>query len=901
MRAAVLLVRTVLSWFPERFRQEFARDMEQDFEDRWQETRRGQRPRLLLRTIGNLALGAAAEHRRSSFEGSVSGAVGQTRQEGSVMEHVLRDLRHAARSLRGQPALTAFLVVTVALGIGATTAVFSVVKAVLLEPLQLPESGRLLAVWGRFDPESGFNFPRFVLSAPEFLDYRHENHTLSDVAAWENGTVTVGGPGTEPERVPVARVSGNFFTLLRVSPARGRTFTKEEDLPNGQKVALLSDGYWRSRFGGDTAIVGKTVPFNGESTLIVGVMPSGFTYPGSATRIWLPLRIDPASPGNRKAHSLRAIGRLADGASIEQARADLATIMASWKARYPDVHTGHYLFVRPLLDDTVGTIRPALTALLAATGFVVLIVCANLAGVLMSRGEGRTREMSIRAALGAGRGELIRLTLAEALILAIVGGALGMGIAWAGVRGLLAVDPSSVPRSTEVTVDGRVLAFGFALAMVTAALSGLLPALRGAAAATRGTLRESSHATTASGGRQRVRRALVAIEVAMGVVLVLGAGLTLRGFGRLLSIDPGFQPAGLITASVAPPEKDYEAPAQVEAFYMSVLDRLRAIPGVAAVSASSEVPLLNDAGVWDFEIEGRPKPKPGETAWNAAAVIARADLARTLELPVKRGRFLQASDDMHAMMTGVISESMAEKFFHGEDPIGHRIRVAGVTSKDAWMTIVGIVGDLRDISLDEPVRPTYYMAQSQVPKMGEGPSRQMSILMRVTGPPDAAIAALRSVVHDVDPRLPLFDVATMDSVLDSSVARPRFTTTLLIAFAVIGVLLGASGIYGVLAYTVATRTSEIGIRRALGAPASRIVREILRGGLAPVAAGLIAGVVVSFWTSRALETQLFGVSATDPVTYVAAIVTTLAIALLSCAIPARRALRVSPMGALRAQ
>jgi predicted permease len=901
VRAAGFVIRVVLSWFPDRFRREFARAMEQDFEDRWHDTSRLRRPLLLLRTAGNLAVSAAAERRRSSFAGSASAMVGQSRREGRVMEHILRDLKHAARSLRRQPVLAGFLVFTVALGIGATTAVFSVVKAVLLEPLRLPDSGHLVAVWGRFDPESGFNYPRFVLSAPEVFDYQRETHALSDVAAWESGTVTVGGPGAEPERVQVARVTGNFFSVLRVSPASGRTFTREEDLPAGQKVALLSDGYWRSRFGGDSAIIGKPVVLNGESTLIVGVMPAGFTYPGTATRIWLPLGMDPNSPGNRKSHSLRAIGRLADGTSIDQARAEMTTIMAGWKARYPDVHTGHYLFLRPLLEDTVGGIKPALTALLAATGFVVLIVCANLAGVLMSRGEGRTREMSIRAALGAGRGELIRLTLAEAFLLALVGGALGLGFAWGGVRGLLAVDPSSVPRSAEVTVDGRVLAFSFLLAMATAALSGLLPAFRGAAAASRGTLRESSHATTASGGRQRVRRALVAIEVAMGVVLVLGAGLTLRGFGRLLSTDPGFQPAGLITASVAPPEKDYEAPAQVEAFYSSVLERLRALPDVAAASASSEVPFLESAGVWDFEIEGQPKPRPGEMAWNAAAVIARPDLPRTLGLPVTRGRFLQASDDLNGPMAAVISESMADKFFHGQDPIGRRIRVAGTTASDAWMTIVGIVGDLRDISLDEPVRPTYYIAQSQVPRMGEGPSRQMAILMRVTGSPDAAMAALRSIVHDADPRLPLFDVASMDSVIDSSVARPRFTTTLLLAFAAIGVLLGASGIYGVVAYTVATRTSEIGIRRALGAPASRIVREVLRGGLAPVGAGLIAGLVLSFWTSRALETQLFGVSATDPLTYGAAIATTLAIALLSCAIPTARALRVSPVNALRDQ
>jgi putative ABC transport system permease protein len=899
--AALLIVGAGLRLFPHAFHREYARDMLADFDDRWREMRGARRIGLLVRTVFDVVASAISEHRRSSFNGSTNARAGRHAGEGSVMRQIARDLRHASRSLRAQPALSAFLALTVALGIGATTAVFSVVNAVLLQPLNLPDSGRLIAIWGRFDPESGFNYPRFPLSAPEFVDYRNESRALGDVAAWESTTVTVGGPGSEPARVRAARVSGNFFSLLRVSPASGRTFSTSEDRPGASTVALLSNGYWRSRFGGDTAVVGKTILMNGESVTIVGVMPSGFAYPGTATQIWLPLGIDPASSGNRKSHSLRAIGRLADGVSVEQAGAELRTIMAAWKARYPDIHTGHYLFIRPLLEDTVGTIRPALTALLIATVFVVLIVCANLAGVLMSRGEGRTREMSIRAALGASRAELVRLTLAEASILALIGGMLGVGFAWSGVRGLLALDPSSVPRSAEVTVDARVLAFGFVVAVATAALSGILPAMRGAAAATRGSLRESSHATTASGGRQRVRRTLVAMEVALGVVLVLGAGLTLRGFARLLSTDPGFEPAGLVTASVAPPERDYQAPEQVEAFYDAILNHLRAVPGVEAASASSDVPLLNDAGVWDFEIDGRPRPRPGEMAWNAAAVIARADLPRALGFPVKRGRFLQSTDNVHTMMVTAISESMAEKFFHGEDPVGRRIRVAGVTSPEAWMTIVGIVGDIRDVSLDAAARPTYYIAQPQVPKMGEGPSRQMSILMRISGSPDSAIAALRSAVHDVDPRLPLFDVEAMDSVLDRSVARPRFTTTLLLAFAVVGLLLGASGVYGVLAYSVATRTSEIGIRRALGAPASLIIRDILRGGLAPVAAGLASGIVVSFWTSRALATELFGVSSTDPATYLAATAIVLGIALLSCAVPARRALHISPLAALRTE
>jgi predicted permease len=366
----------------------------------------------------------------------------------------------------------------------------------------------------------------------------------------------------------------------------------------------------------------------------------------------------------------------------------------------------------------------------------------------------------------------------------------------------------------------------------------VLPALRGAAAAARGTLRESSHATTAAGGRQRVRRALVAAEVALSVVLVLGAGVMLRGFNRLLATDPGFRPAGLVTASIALPSRDYPAAEQVEALYSSVLDRLRRAPGVAGASAASNVPLLNEAGVWDFEIEGRPAPPAGEMAWNAAAVIARRDYARTVGIPVERGRFFRSQDDARSMMVTVISDTMAKRFFPGRNPIGHRIRVKGVTAPAGWMTIVGVIGDVHDVGLEAAPRPTYYIAQPQVPSMGEGPYRQMAIVIRVSGSPDAAIAALRSVVHDLDPRLPLFDIESMDAVLDQSVARPRFTTTLLVVFAIVGILLGAGGIYGVLAYTVATRTPEIGIRRALGAPATRILSDVMRGGLWPVCLGL---------------------------------------------------------------
>jgi predicted permease len=696
-------------------------------------------------------------------------------------------------------------------------------------------------------------------------------------------------------------VSGNLFSLLRVAPIRGRTFTTEEDRPNDLRVVIVSYGYWQSHFGGDPSIVGRAVPMNGLPTTIVGIMPEGFSYPSVQTKLWFPLGIDPANPGNRKGHGLRAVGRLARGATLEQAHAETQTIMAAWKARYPDIHTGHYLFIRPLLQDVAGSVRPALVALLGATAFVLLIVCANVASLMMARGEARTREMAIRGALGAQRGRLVRLVLMESGVLALAGGALGVVLALFGVRVLLAIDPSSIPRATDVGVDARVLAFAAVISLASALIFGLVPAIRGAAPSLQGTLREASQSTTAGAGRQLARRALVAVEVALGVILVLGAGLMLRSFDRLLSVDPGFRPEGVLMASVSPPRATYKEDARVQTFYSTLLARIRAVPGVRAASVASGVPLWNNVGVWDFEIEGRPKPRPGEVAWNAGAVIASPGYFETLSIPLARGRAFTEQDDARAMTVGIINEAMAARFFNGEDPIGRRLRIAGVTAPDGWMTIVGIARDVHEETLDEPPRPTYYMVHSQVPRMDQGAYRSMSVLARIDGTVENATTALRGIVRDLDPGLPVFDVQTVDSIIDKSVARPRFTTLLLTLFASIGIVLGATGIYGVLAYTVTRRTQEIGIRRALGAPTRRLVRDVVKGGLQPVVVGLLVGIVASFWTTRLLTTQLFNVSATDPRTYLITVAAVLAVSVLASVIPARRALRVNPIVALRSE
>jgi putative ABC transport system permease protein len=895
-RAPLWLVRQALRFYPPQFHQRYAADMEQQFADMWQD-----RPSLVSRvvfltgTLANLTLSALAERRHTSFEGT------SPVKKGGLVFGWLQDVQYALRLLRRQPGFSLFVVLTMAIGIGANVAVFSVVDGVLLKPLPFADSERLVAIWGRFDPESGFNFPAFPLSNPEFVDYRAEARALEDVAAWTRLSVTVGGPGAEPERASAAAVSGNLFSLLRVAPALGRTFTREEDSPKGSPAAILSTGYWRSRFGGDPSIVGRTFLMNSKPVTIVGVMPESFSFPGPNTRIWVPLGIDAANPGNRKAHGIRAIGRLAPEASIESARAEMRTIMSGWKARYPDVHTGHYLFMRPMIDEVAGSIRPALLALLGATGFVLLIACANVTNLLLARGEARIREMAIRGALGARRGRLVRLTLLESSILSLMGGALGLAFAAAGVRLFLSLDASAVPRATDVGLDGRMLGFALLMTLASALLSGVVPALRGASPMLQGTLRDTSLNATAGTGRQFVRRSLVTIEVALCVVLVLGAALMLRSFSRLQSVDPGFRPSNVLMAAISLPRTAYADPAKVNAFYGSLMTRLRSAPGIRAASASSGVPLWDDAGVWDFEIEGRPSPRPGETAWNAAATVARDGFFETLGIPLARGRFFTAHDDERSMPVAVINETMARRFFPGEDPIGRRIRVKGVTNPRGWMTVVGIARDIHDEGLDTLPRPSYYLAQSQAALTIEDGYPSMFVLMRIDGSIDSARTALASAVRELDAGLPLFDVQTVDAVLDRSMSRPRFTTSLLAAFAAIGLLLGATGIYGVLAYTVTRSTQEIGIRRALGAPTAGLVAHIVRSGMQPVVAGLVLGIVVSFWSTKLLTTDLYGIASTDPSTYVLAVAGVVTVALLACLLPARRALRVSPLVALRSE
>jgi predicted permease len=897
-------LRALLRLYPRRYREAFAAEMAATFDEKLRKARAGGPAHvrtLWARTVVDLLRTALAERWHSSLDGGerLSDNVGTAgRLTGGFMHGIPQDLRLAVRGLRHHPAYALFVAATLALGIGATTAVFSVVDGVLLEPLPHPASERLVAIHGRFVPESGFDYPEFPLSLPEFVDYRDGLTTLDAAAAWQTFSMTVDGEAGEPERVAAAAVTPNLLPLLGGTPVIGRGFTDEEARPGGARLAVLSHVLWQSRYGGDPGVLGSLVRLNGTDVQVVGIAPPGFAFPGERTRLWLPLAIDPANPGNRQAHGTHAIGRLAPGATFAALEAETAVLMARWKAQYPDIHTGHFLFSRPLFDDVVGDSGEVLVPLLAATGCLLLIVCANVSSVALARGEARAREMAVRAALGASRSRLVRLTFIESVVLAAIGGAGGVGLAHVAVRALVALEESGVPRAAGVAVDLRVLAFAALASTVTAVLVAMMPAWRAAAARVDGALRADERTMSTGAGRLRFRRLLVAAEVALTVVLVVGAGLMFRSLARLVSVDPGFDSTQVLLGSVSLPAAAYPEAGHVHGFYDELLSRLGALPGVDAATLGTFVPFHADNGVWDFEIDGRPEPGAGQPAWNAAVGALRPGLFEALRVPLIRGRTFTDDDRAGAEPVTVVTESFAGKFFAGEDPIGRRIRVAASTVRP-WMTIVGVVGDMRHEGLDVRPRPMYFFSHAQAHESASFLARSSTLVIRTHRAPSSMAAAVRAVLGGLDRTLPLYAVQSMDEAIGGSLAQRRFATTLFGIFAAVGLVLGATGIYGVLAYTVAQRTHEIGIRRALGAPAGRVALHALRQSLWPVAGGLVAGLGAAAYASRWVETQLFEVAPTDALTYLLVAAGVLAVACAACIAPVRRALRITPLTALR--
>jgi predicted permease len=799
---------------------------------------------------------------------------------------MLHELRHAFRALMRSPAFTVPAVLCLALAIGANTAIFTVVDAVLLRPLPFPEPERLVGVWerARRRPE-GFN----VVAPANFLDWQRQSRAVATMGAiWER-RLAVTGLG-EAVEVPAQSVSASLFPTLGVSPVLGRTFTREEDAPNGPAAVVLSHGFWRSRLGGDRNAVGRTIVVDGEPRRVVGVMPAGFGVPGgAAAELWLPIAFDPATDyrveGGRY---LRVVGRLAPGATIESAAAELRAIARRLADAHPVYNAQWSAVVVGLHTHLVRGARRPLLVLAGVVAFVLLIACANVANLALARAAERRREVAVRAALGASRWQVVRGQLAESLLVSCMGGGLGLLVALWGTQALVAAAPSNLPRAAEVGIDGRTLAFTAILSLLTGVVFGLVPALEATRADLQSTLREGGRGAS----RGRARGALVVAQVALSLVLLVGAGLMIRSFARLNRVDPGFDAGHVFTAKIGLPGSRYGEPAQEAAFARALMERVRAVPGVQAASLTMYLPFDCPCSRDSYWIAGRPVPRP-EDQTGMSVLAVDPDYFRTLGIPVLRGRPFTDADGPSSPRVVVISQSLAQAAFPNEDPIGRHLQMNWGDTLDA--EIVAVVGDVRAYGLDSmPDQTTYWpLAQFQV--------GGFALVARAAGDPMALARPIADQLHALDADLPLADPRPLDSYLGASVATRRFIMLLLGSFAAVAVALAAIGIGGVIGNTVARRTREIGVRLALGAQPADVLRMVLRQGMALTAAGIGAGLVGAFALTRVLRSLLYGTSPTDALTYGAVALLLGVVAFVAAWLPARGATRVDPIVALQSE
>ena len=814
------------------------------------------------------------------------------------MDFFRTDLRYAARKLVRAPGFTAIAVLTLMLGIGATTAIFSVVNGVVLRPLAFHEPERLVSLTtGRRETRNTGG----ALSAPDFLDYRSGTRSFAGVAAMNTHTTTITG-GTDPEQLRAVRVSPNFWQVLGVAPALGRGFTADEARPGAPRVVVLGDALWRRRFNADRSVVGQSVQLDGNAYTVVGIAPPGFAYP-SRRDVWEPLVEDSSfvDPSNRGAHVLTAVARLRPGVTPEQADAEVEALSRRLEKDFPNTNTGFIASARPLLDAIVGNVRPALYTLLGAVGFVLLIACSNVANLLLVRAAGREGEMAIRTALGAGRGRLVRQLVTESLLLALVGGGLGVLVAAWGVDLLKAAGPTVLPRLQEVRLDGTVLLFALGVSVFTGLVFGLVPALHAARPNLTSMLKEGGRGASGGPGA-RMRSALVISEMALAVVLLAGAGLLINSFARLSSVDPGFRTENVVTFSLAPATSKYGQFGRLRAFYERLEARMRALPGAQSAGGAFGLPMSGAIARTGMEIEGKPESTPQNRRLIDVSMVTPGYFS-TIGIPLVKGRGVTEADRVGAPRVVVINQEAARRYFPGEDPIGKRIELGwsteieeGGPEQALGGEIVGVVGNVRQIDLASEHLPIVYLPFQQI-----GALNYVSVVVRSTAEPALLAASVRAAIRELDPDLPIQEYRTMAEHVGESVARPRFYTVLLGAFAGIALLLASVGIYGVLSYLVAQRTRELGIRVALGASGGQVLALVMRRGLALTATGVLAGVLAALAATRLLASLLFGVGAADPLTFVVVSLTLLGVAALACWLPARRAARVDPVVALRAE
>jgi predicted permease len=813
------------------------------------------------------------------------------------MKTLWQDARYALRMLWKSPGFALIAIVALALGIGANTAIFSVVNGVLLRPLPFPDSEQLMMVFERRPRQNREAGP---VTPADFIDWQNQNQVFASMAAYSGTAFNLTETGAEPEQIIGQFVTSGFFQTLGVQAAIGRVLSPDADRPGGDhRAVVLSHKFWQRHFGGDGRIVGRTITLNDEIFTVVGVMPPAFSYPDADTELWATPRsavpevarvgnVDPATL--RSLHYLNVIARLKPGVTREQAHSEMEGIAARLEQEHPIENTGHTARVVSLHEQTVGDVQPALLILLGAVALVLLIACANVANLLLARATARAKEMSIRTALGASRARLVRQLLTESTLLAIAGGAVGLMLALWGLDLLVALSPENIPRLHEIKLDARVLAFTLGVSLVTGLVFGLAPALQASKLDLNSSLKEGGRGTTEGFGRRRMRGALVVMEVALTLVLLIGAGLMLRSFSSLQRVDPGFRADNLLTMELSMPLGRFnESEQQAANFYREVINRISTLPGVESVGATWILPLSGQGAGTGFEIEGYT-PAPNERT-NTAFSSITPRYFETMGIPLVRGRQFVDSDTAESQGVAIINEAFARRYFASQDPVGRRIRPRG--DDNDWLTVIGVVGDVRQTGLAEEPRPEMFLSYLQ------SPFPFMNVVIRTTSDPTSLAAAVRREVWAVNPDQPVANVSTMNQLMSNSIARTRFNTLLLQLFAAVALALAVVGLYGVMAYSVAQRTHEIGVRMALGAKGSDVLKMVVGQGMILVTIGIALGLAAAFAATRLMVTLLYGVSATDPVTFIGIALLLIAAAFIACYIPARRATKIDPMIALR--
>ena len=805
------------------------------------------------------------------------------------METLIKDIRYGLRGLWKRPGFTAVAVLTLALGIGANTAIFSVVNAVLLKPLQFRDPDRLVMIW---EDATFAGFPRNTPAPANYVDWKTQTQSFEDVAASAESTFNLTGDG-DPERVTAYKVTANFFPLFGVPPALGRGFTADDDRPGAQKVAVLSHALWQTRYGSDRQIVNRDIQLDGEKYTVVGVMPAGFQFFESDVRLWVPIALDAEDLANRGGHYLKVVARMKPAVTMDQAQADLAAVMARIGKDHPQETFDGKLgaFVMPLREQLAGDVRSSLVVLLVAVACVLLIACANVAGLLLARAVARRREIALRIALGASRQRVVRQLLTESLLLSAAAGIIGSILAYWSFAFLQRLIPEQMALLTSLTLDTRILLFTLLISLGTGVIFGLVPALQSAKVDLNEALKQGTRVTSTG----KLRSALIVFEVAASVVLLVGAGLLIQTLFQLFNQYSVLQPEQVLTMRTVLPQTKYKEPQQRQAFYEQVLDRVEHLPGVVAAGYTTSIPLVWKGGTSGFVPEEFTTPIPG-MAYDANHREVSANYLQSMNIPLREGRYFDKRDNENSMRVAIINETMARQYWPGQNALGRRFNI-GDPNDGEWMEIIGIVADVRQMGLDEPVKAEMYVPYRQVTDWPGFVPRDLAI--RTSGDTSNVVGAVRQIIREVDPDQPISNIATMSDVLGVEAEQRRMGMIMLAAFAGLALLLASLGIYGVLAYFVTQHTNEIGVRIALGANRRNILALVLKKGMGLTLLGVTIGLAAAFALTRLMSSLLFGVKAFDPLTFVVVPLLLALVALLACWIPARRATKVDPMIALR--